>query len=172
MAGSKEDVNFVRLLNELNLRKIKRELNEKYFVKAVGLAEKYSIKVSMVIIQNNKYGEWKNMLYQHPNWFGKLYGIVCTKALEQIKDKKIILHMDREYDSKTLGLAADTICSLLSIPRDNMYIRKEGEYPTNRIAVADLFARGCFKGYNCSQFTIVKNPNIENEIKEVFRKTR
>lgn len=31
VAGSKEDINFVRLLDELNLRKIKRELNQKYF---------------------------------------------------------------------------------------------------------------------------------------------
>ncbi|MBI2652871.1 hypothetical protein HYX00_05375 [Candidatus Woesearchaeota archaeon] len=172
VVGSKEDVNFVRLLNELKLRKIKRELNQKYFSIATELARKYSIKVSIVIVQNNKYGEWKSMLYQHPNWFGRLYGIACKKALEQIEDKVILLHMDREYDFKTLGFAADTICRLLNITRDDIYIRKEREYPTNRIIVADLFARGCFRGYDCSQFIIIKNPDIKNELKEIFRKTR
>ena len=172
VAGSKEDVNFVRLLNELQLRKIKRELNEKYFLKAVNLAEKYSVKVSIAIVQNNVYGAWKSTLYQHPNWFGKLYGIVCKKALEQIKDKTMSLHMDREYDSKTLGFAADVICKLLSMARDDVYIRNEKEHPTNRIMVADLFARGQFKGYNCSQFNIIKNPDIKNELKEIFGKTR
>lgn len=172
VAGSKEDINFVRLLGELNLKKIKRELNEKYFSKAVELARKYPIKVSIVIIQNNKYGEWKNVIYQYPNWFGRLYGIICKKALDQIKDKTMFLHMDREYDSKTLGFAADTICKLLNTTRDDIYIRKEGEHPTNRIAVADLFARGCFKGYDCTQLTIIKNPDIKNEIEEIFRKTR
>ena len=91
VAGSKEDISFVKLLNELNLRKIKRELNQKYFSMAAELAKKYSIKVSIVIVQNNKYGQWKSMLHQHPNWFGRLYGIVCKKALEQIKDKVILL---------------------------------------------------------------------------------
>ncbi len=172
VAGSREDINFVKLLNELKLKKIKRDLNQKYFSIATELARKYSIKLSIVIVQNNKYGEWKSMLYQNPNWFGKLYGIVCKKALEQIKDKSLFLHMDREYDSKTLGFAADTICKLLSITIDDIYIRKEREYPTNRIMVADLFARGCFKGYDCSQFTVIKNPDIKNEIKEVFKKTR
>jgi len=46
------------------------------------------------------------------------------------------------------------------------------EYPTNRIIAADLFARGCFRGYDCSQFAIIKNPDIKNEIKEVFEKHR
>jgi len=172
VAGSKEDINFVRLLDELNLRKIKRELNQKYFSMAAELAGKYSIKVSMVIVQNNKYGEWKSEVCQYSNWFGKLYGIICKKALEQIKDKAAILHMDREYDTKTLGFAADTICKLLSITRDNIYIRKEREYPSNRIIAADLFARGYFKGYDCSQFTVIKNPDIKNELNEIFRKTR
>lgn len=172
IAGSKEDINFARLLNELKLRKIKRELNQKYFSIAAELSRRYSVKVSIVIVQNNKYGEWKNLIYQNPNWFGRLYGIVCKKALEQIKDKAMLLHMDREYDSRTLGFAADTICKLLTIARDDIYIRKEREYPTNRIAVADLFARGCFKGYDCNQFSVIKNPDIKNEIKEVFKKTR
>ena len=172
VVGSKEDINFVKFLNEFKLRKIKQNLNEKYFSTAAGLAKKYSIKVSMVIVQNNKYGEWKNELYKYPNWFGKLYGIVCKKALEQIKDKAIFLHMDREYDSKTLNFAADVVCKLLNATKDNIYIRKEREYPTNRIIVADLFARGCFKGFDCSQFTIIKNPDIKNEIKEAFKKVR
>jgi len=172
VVGSKEDINFIRLLNELKLKKIKRELNLKHFLTAVELSKKYSIKVAIVIVQNNKYGEWRRMLHQNQDWFGKLYGIICKKALEQLKDKEIILHMDREYDSATLGLAADTICHLLSIAKDNIYIRKEREYPTNRIMVADLFARGCFKGYDCSQFTVIKNPDIKNEIEKVFRKTR
>lgn len=156
IAGSKEDINFVRLLNEIKLRKIKRELNQKYFSIAAELARKYSIKISIVIVQNNKYGEWKDMLHHHPNWFGKLYGIVCKKALEQIKDKTMLLQMDREYDSKTLGFAADAICKLLNIIRSDVYLRNEREYPTNRIMVADLFARGCFKGYDCSQFSVIK----------------
>ena len=59
----------------------------------------------MVIVQNNKYGEWKNQLYK---------------------------------------------------------------YPTNRIIVADLFARGCFKGFDCGQFSLIKNPGIKDEIKEIF----
>ena len=172
VAGSKEDVNFARLLDELKLRKIKRDLNQKYFSAAVDLAKKYSIQVSMVIVQNNKYGEWKNELYKYSNWFGKLYGIICKKALEQIKAKTIFLHMDREYDSRTLNFAADVVCGLLNTPKDNVYLRKEGEYPTNRIAVADLFARGCFKDFDCSQFTVIKNPDIKNEIKEVFKKVR
>lgn len=170
VVGCKEDVNFVRLLNELSLKKLKRDLNQKYFSTAVDLAKTYSIKVSMVIVQNNKYGEWKTELFKYPNWFGKLYGIICKKALEQIKEKIVSFHMDREYDSKTLGFAVDTICILLNVTKENIYIRKEREYPTNRIIVADLFARGCFKGYDCSQFTIIKNPDIKNEIREVFRK--
>ena len=172
VVGSNEDVSFIRLLDELNLKKIKQNLNERYFSKAAEIAKKYSIKVSMVIVQNNKYGEWKNIICKYPNWFSKLYGIICKKALEQIKEKTIFLHMDREYDSKTLSIAADVICQMLNSSKENIYIRKEGEYPTNRIIVADLFARGCFKDFDCSQFTITKNPDIKNEIKEIFRKIR
>lgn len=172
VVGSKEDISFIRLLNEFKLKKIKQRLNEKFFSIAINLAKKYSIKVSMVIIQNNKYGEWKNELYKYPNWFGKLYGIACKKALEQIKEKTIILHMDREYDSRTLDFAAKAICKLLNIKRDDIYIRKEGEYPTNRIIVADLFARGCFKGFDCGSLNVTKNPDIKNEIKEIFEKIR
>ncbi|MEK6946488.1 MAG: hypothetical protein AABX32_02680 [Nanoarchaeota archaeon] len=172
VAGSREDIGFIRLLDELKLRKIKRDLNQSHFSKAVELACKHSIKVSMAVTQNNKYFEWKRELQKYPNWFARLYGIICAKALEQIKDKKILLHMDREYDSRTLGMAADTICQLLGFQKENVYIRKEGEYPTNRIIAADLFARGYFKGYDCSQFSIIKNPDIKNEIKEVFEKHR
>jgi len=172
VVGSKEDVNFFKLLNELKLRKIKQNLNEKYFEIASKLAVKYSIKVSMVITQNNQYGEWRNQVCTYPHWFGKLYGIICKKALEQIRDNKILLHMDREYDSKTLNFAAGTISKLMLIPKENIYLRQENEYPTNRIIIADLFARGCFKGFDCSQFIALKNPDIKNEIEEIFRKTR
>lgn len=172
VAGSKEDINLIRLLNELNLKRVKRDINQTYFSKAVELADKYSIKVSMVIVQNNKYFEWKRELCRYSSWFAKLYGIICAKALEQIKDKKIFLHMDREYDSRTLDLASDVVCQLLDFQKENVYIRKEGEHPTNRIVVADLFARGCFKGFDCSSFNIIKNPDIKNEIKEVFEKHR
>ena len=172
VVGSKEDINFARLLEVLKLRKIKRDLNQKYFAIAAELAKKYYVKVSMVIVQNNKYGEWKQELCKYPNWFGKLYGIVCKKALEQIKEKPILLHMDREYDSRTLNFAADVICQLVNTAKENIYIRKENEYQTNRITAADLFARGCFKAYDCSQFAIIKNPEIKGEIKEVFGKNR
>ena len=172
VAGSKEDLNFIKFLRELNLRRIKREINKSNFSKAVQLARKHSILVSMAVVQNNKYGEWKTQVCKYPNWFGKLYGIICTKALEQIIDAKIMLQMDREYDSDTLGIAAGVVSQLLNFSKDNIYLRKEGEYPTNRIMVADLFARGHFKGYDCSELKVIKNPDITNELQEVFEKIR
>lgn len=172
VAGSKEDFNFIKFLQELNLRRIKRDLNKNYFLKAVKLSKKHSILVSMAVVQNNKYGEWKTQVCKYPDWFAKLYGIICAKAIQQIIDAKIVLQMDREYDANTLGIAASVISKLLNFSRDNIYLRKEGEYPTNRIMVADLFARGHFKGYDCSELKIIKNPDIGNGIKEIFEKIR
>ena len=172
IAGGKEDLNFIKLLEELNIRKIKRDLNETNFLRAINLAKKHSIQVSIVIIQNNVFGKLKNEVCKYPHWFGKLYGIICAKALEPIKDKKILLQMDREYDYKTLDLAANVICKLLKFDRNAVYIRNEGEYPTNRIIVADLFARGCFKGFDCTNITLTKNPDVKDEIQEIFEKIR
>ena len=126
----------------------------------------------MAVVQNYKYGEWKTEVCKYPNWFGKLYGIICTKALEPIIDAKIMLQMDREYDSTTLNIAAGVISKLLNFSKDNIYLRKEGEYSTNRIMVADLFARGHFKDYDCTELKLIKNPNIRNEIQEEFEKIR
>lgn len=172
VAGSKEDLNFIKFLQELNLRKIKRDLNENHFLRALQLAKKHSIVVSMAIVQNNKYGEWKTQVCGHKDWFGKLYGIICKKSMEPIIDKKVILQMDREYDSNTLSTAAEVICKLLNFSRDYIYLRGEREYPTNRIMVADLFARGCFKGFDCTGLKLIKNPDIKSEIKEIFEKIR
>ena len=43
VAGSEEDVNFIRLLRDLNLRKIKQNLNQQYFSNAVNLAKQHTI---------------------------------------------------------------------------------------------------------------------------------
>ena len=41
--------------------------------------------------------------------------------------------------------------------------RGEREYPSNRIIIADLFARGCFKNFDCNRLIVNKNLRIENE---------
>ena len=172
IVGSNSDYSYAKILSLLNLRNIKRELNESYFSKSVELANKYKIKVSLGVISSKEFSIWKDLVKIYPKWFGKLYGIICYKILKPILDKKINMHMDREYDSKTLNFAVDVINEFVDLDKKEVYIRKEREYPSNRIIVADLFARGCFRNFNCSNLIINKNLEIKNEIKKIFRKTR
>ncbi len=147
VVASKQDYNFTKLINNLNLKKIKRDLNKKYFEKAIKLAKELGIFVSIVVIETREFGIWKNKLQNYPDWFAKLYGVICYRGIKPILDKGF-LQMDREYDSKTLNSSAKIILKLTNNLLD-IYIRKESEYPSNKIIVADLFARGYFRGFDC-----------------------
>ncbi len=175
IVGSKNDFNFVKFLDEFKIKKIKKELNKNYFSIALELARKYNIKVSLVIIQSSESGGWRSIIENYPKWFSKLYGIVCFKALKPIINKNVYLQMDREYDIKTQSIAAETIRKLSSdfnikIKDNDIYIRKEKEHPSARIIIADLFARGCFRNYDCSSLIMNKKLDIKNEIKNIFRR--
>ena len=50
VVGSREDINFVKLLNELKLRKIKQNLNQKYFSKATEIAKVLEEKTNCTVI--------------------------------------------------------------------------------------------------------------------------
>jgi len=167
VVGSKEDVNFFRLISSLNLKYIKKELDEKSFSLALGLIKKYDILVSIIGISPLEFNELKSRLLNYPHWFAKIYGIICYKAIKSILGQGY-LQMDREYDGRTLEISSKVILKLASNKLE-VYIRKENEYPTNRIIVADLFARGYFKGFNCKNIIINKRPKLENEIKEIFK---
>lgn len=167
VVGSKEDYKFAKLINELNLKNIKRDLTEKHFFRALEFAKSFGITISIVVIETNQFGEWRNKLLNYSAWFAKLYGIICYNAIKPILDKGY-LQMDREYDDKTLDISAKVILKLTS-NKIEIYTRKENEYPTNRIIVADLFARGYFKGFDCKNIIINKKPRFENEIKEIFK---
>ncbi len=166
--GSKDDFNFARLINELKLKNIKRELTEKHFSRALELSKKYNIIVSIVIIKTEQFRIWKDKLLVYRDWFARLYGIICYNVLRPILDNNVYLQMDREYDGKTLSISANVILELIG-RESNIYIRKEREYPPNRIIVADLFARGCFKGFDCKQLIINKNLEVKNEIRKIFK---
>lgn len=177
VVGSKNDYNFTKFLNEFKLKKIKKELNEKHFSIAMELAKNYDIKVSLTIIPSDQFGKWKSILSGYKRWFSRLYGIICFKALKPIIDNTVYLQMDREYDINTQLSAAEIVRKLsldydIRIGHNDIYIRKERESPSSRIIIADLFARGCFRGFDCKSVMANKKINIENEIKEIFSKIR
>lgn len=165
--GSYGDYNFFRLINELSLKNIKKELNKKSFSLAIELAKKYNILVSIIEINTLEFNNWKKSLSNYPYWFAKIYGIICYNALKPIL-REGYLQMDREYDDKTMNFTANTILKLTD--KIEVYIRKENEYPSNRIVIADLFARGYFKGFNCNNLIINRKPRLENEMQKIFRK--
>lgn len=168
VVACKEDWKFVKLINELNLKKIKKDLNEKHFFKALEIAKSLGIAVSIIVIETNWFKLWKDKLVNYPHWFAKLYGIICYHAIKPILEKGY-LQMDREYDDKTLDISAKTILQLTNNLLE-IYTRKESEYPTNRIIVADLFARGYFKRFECQGVIVNKKPKIENEKSKIFHK--
>ncbi len=169
VVGSEKDLNFVKFLSELNIKHIKKELNENYFSQALKLSKKHNIIVSIVVINTPQFNEWKKRLLNYPQWFARLYGIICYKALKPVLSKKGYLQMDREYDEKTLSASVKTMLELIDNPAYEIYIRKEGEHPFNRIIIADLFARGYFKDFNCNSLIINKKLEIENEFKRIFK---
>lgn len=168
VVSSKEDFNFVKLIAELSLKNIKKELNERYFSRALMLAKKYGVKASIVVITTEQFNNWRKILINYPRWFAKLYGIICYNALKPLFNRKIYLQMDREYDKQTLEISAETILKLVSNDIE-IYIRKEREYPSSRIIVADLFARGYFKGFDCSSLFVNRKLDLENDIRKIFR---
>lgn len=131
-------------------------------------AKKYNVFVSIVEINPEKFNLWKKSLSNYPNWFAKIYGVIVYHAITPILSEGY-LQMDREYDENTMLSAGKTILSLIN-NKIEVYIRKENEYPTNRIIVADLFARGYFRGFDCSGLIINRNPDISNEIYRIFKK--
>lgn len=168
VVGSKEDYNFFRLIDELNLKHIKKELDEKHFSLALNLIKKYKISVSIIDINTLEFNSWKKSFSNYPHWFAKIYGIICYNALKPILEKGY-MQMDREYDEKNLNYSAQIISKLCE-NNVEIYIRKESEYPSNRIIVADLFARGYFKGFDCRCLIINRKPKLENDIQKIFRK--
>ena len=76
--------------------------------------------------------------------------------------------MDREYDDKTMEFAGK-ILSELSNNIIEIYTRKERECCTNRIIVADLFARGFFRNFNCEDILVNKNLEIKNVAQKIFK---
>ncbi len=168
VVGSKEDINFAKFIRDLDLKNIKKELNEKNFLEALELAKKYKILVSIIEISSDQFNSWKRLLSNYPHWFAKLYGIICYHALKPVINDGYI-QLDKEYDQKTLETAVRTLLSLIDNKVD-IYLRKEHEYPTNRIIVADLFARGYFRKFNCTGLIINRDIIIKNETQKVFRK--
>ena len=168
VVGAKNDYDFTKLIRELNLKNIKKELNEKHFNKALELIRKYKIKSSLFVINTLQFSNLKIKLQNYPNWFAKLYGIICYKAMLPILQKGH-LQMDREYDDKNMSISAHVIKKLTNNQVD-VYLRKEKEYPTNRIIVADLLARGYFKRFNCIGLIINNKLEFENEIRQIFKK--
>jgi len=168
VVGSKVDFNFTKLISDLNLKNIKKELNEKHFKRALELVKKYEIKASLVIISTSQFGDMKEDYQNQLNWFAKIYGIICYNALKPILQEGY-LQMDREYDERTMNISAGVIKKLTNNDVE-VYIREEREYPTNRIIVADLLARGYFRGFNCISLIINKNLDLKNEIKKIFNR--
>jgi hypothetical protein len=167
VVACKEDWKFARLIKELNLKNIKKDLDEKHFFKALEIAKNLGIAVSIIVIETNWFKLWKDKLVNYPHWFAKLYGIICYHAIKPILEKGY-LQMDREYDDKTLDTSAKSILQLTNNLLE-IYTRKEREYSTNRIIVADLFARGYFKGFRCQGVIINKKLKIDDEIKKLFK---
>ena len=110
---SREDFNFIKLIKELGLKNIKKDLNEKYFSKALVLAKKYNISVSILEISPNQFNSWKKLLSNYPHWFAKLYGIICYHTIKPILNDGYI-QMDREYDQKTLEISAKILSNLIN----------------------------------------------------------
>lgn len=173
VVGCENDFNFFKLVNKLNI-KDKRGLNKKDFLVAQEFTDKFKIKISPILITTKHFLNCKDLLKDKARWFEKLYGIFCYKALEPIIKENVQLHMDREYDTRTLAIAAWVIRKLASdngvkVSEKDIYLRKEKEFPSYRIRVADIFARGIFREFEHS-FVVRKNIGVDDEIKRIFKK--